>query len=199
MVSLNEFKEKLLNDDFDELLDTLLLGESAVHVSAEQCTKITYEISKKFEVRVSDVNLIVVGSAKLGFSLVEKRVKNAPTLPRYREFNQSSDIDLAVISQPIFDIIWNELSRYSFTQPRTPWDSDRLGDYFVCGWIRPDHFPKAKLRKCQDWWDVFHKLSLNRTLGLRKVRAGLFYSIDHLRNYQSKALQECINFEKTQL
>jgi len=101
-----------------------------------------------------------------------------------------------VISPQLYEIIWNELSRFSFSQPYLPWDSGKLGDYMVCGWLRPDYFPNRRLRRCDDWWDTFRRLSSQQRFGRRQVRGGLFYNFKQLKTYQSKALIECIEYEK---
>jgi hypothetical protein len=196
-MTVQEFKDAILRDDIDTVLADILLNDEAKHVTLEQREFVKEKISEKFNVNPESIRIIIVGSAKLGFSISEKSRKELPMLPRYRSFNATSDIDIAIISQPIFELIWNELSDYSFGVPYYPWKSNKLGDYLVCGWMRPDHFPKwVRLRKCDDWWDLFSFLSSRQSLGRRKIRAGLFYNFEQLKTYQSKALQECINYEK---
>jgi hypothetical protein len=134
----------------------------------------------------------IVGSAKLGFSLTEKRARDGSLLARYRDFSAASDIDVAVVSPRLFDILWNELGAYAHREACLPWNSGALGDYLVCGWIRPDHFPiRVRLRRCDDWWDLFRALSADSRYGRRKVRGGLFHSVEHMKRYQIRALREC--------
>lgn len=194
----DEFKERLLIDTVETLLTDILVSEDAKHVTIDQRNLIKRSLADKFNVPIESINLIIVGSAKLGFSISEKKNKfDNSILPRYRPFSPQSDIDLAVICTPIFEIIWNDLSKYSFNVPYFPWQSNKLGDYFVCGWMRPDYFPpRVRLRKCDDWWDTFRYLSSRRVLGQRRIRGGLFYNLEQLKSYQSKALLECINIEK---
>jgi hypothetical protein len=191
-----EFIARIQTDSIDVLLDEVLLCDDAKHVNNSQKEYIKKTISERFGVQLEQIELIIVGSAKLGFSISEKKQKGLPTLPRYRPFSPDSDIDISIISQPIFELIWNELSSYSFGVPFYPWVSNKFGDYLVCGWIRPDHFPKyVRLRYCDEWWDTFRFLSSRNILGRRRIRAGLFYSMEQLKTYQSKALIDCINFE----
>lgn len=195
-MELEEFRSRILNDSIENILNEIILSDESVHVTNEQNEFIRKTLSEKFNVPIDDIKLIIVGSAKLGFSISEKS-RNEIFFPRYRLFSPESDIDIAIISKPIFDAIWNELSNYSFNIPYYPWRSNKLGDYLICGWMRPDHFPKkVRLRKCDDWWDTFRDLSSRQFLGRRKIRAGLFYGIEYLKTYQSKALIECKNFEK---
>ncbi|WP_290791837.1 hypothetical protein [Flavihumibacter sp. UBA7668] len=192
-----DFIAKIKIDPIEVILDEVLLSDDAMHVTVGQRDFIKKTLSERFGVSLEQIDLIIVGSAKLGFSISEKKQKGFPALPRYRLFSPNSDVDIAIISKPIFEIMWNELSIYSFGMPYYPWVSNKFGDYLVCGWMRPDHFPKhVRLRKCDEWWDTFRFLSSRNILGRRRIRAGLFYNMEQLKTYQSKALIDCINFEK---
>jgi hypothetical protein len=115
---------------------------------------------RPFGAPVERQQVVVVGSAKLGFSISEKRTFGGVGLERYRPFRPESDIDIALVHPFIFDQLWRELSDHSHRSPTMPRDSARLGDYLVYGWIRPDHFPKnVRLRRCDDWWDTFNKMT----------------------------------------
>jgi hypothetical protein len=137
----------------------------------------------------------IVGSAKLGFSITEKK-RAGCVYPRYRPFGPASDIDTAVVSPEIFRLIWDDLSIYAHGQPLMPWDSGRLGDYLLYGWLRPDHFPKVRIRRCDDWWDLFRRLSAEPRFDRRPVRGALFYSICDLKRYLRRAVLECIRIEQ---
>lgn len=191
VITIEAFREKIRDNELEFLLDNILLAETAVHVPNHDIEHLKTALSTKFGVSANATNVWIVGSAKLGFALTEKR--HAGTiLPRYRLFSPQSDIDVAVVSPPLFDVIWNELSAYAHRVPHLPWDSEALGDYLVCGWLRPDHFPKrVRLRRCDDWWDLFRSLSADARYGRRKVRGGLFHSTEHMKRYQRRALTEC--------
>jgi hypothetical protein len=61
-------------------------------------------VAEKFEIHPNEI--IVVGSTKLGFSIVPAK--------RYRAFGETSDIDVAIVSPQLFDRVWHE----SFQIPR---------------------------------------------------------------------------------
>lgn len=194
-----EFKEIILTKEFDDVLTDVLLSGDAKHCDEKNRKFIKTIITDKYKISEDDINLIVVGSAKLGFSITEKLDKQGNLLKRYRPFRADSDIDLAIVSPRLYSLLWDELSYYSFNQPAQPWDSGRLGDYMVCGWLRPDYFPKrTNLRKCNDWWSVFTFLSAQHRLGRRRVRGAIYYSFEQLKYYQAKGLKDCIEFEKLQ-
>lgn len=182
----------LLGEMSDEdIADKVLLTGGAEHVAESDIVYIARRIAEVFAAPREDVQVYVVGSAKLGFSIAEKRRKDSDPLPRFRPFRAESDIDLAVISRSVFDAIWGELSRHAYSFPYIPWRSGRLGEYLVHGWLRPDHFPRTRLRKCDDWWDLCRRLSREPTFGRRAVRGGLFYSYGDLVRYQQRSVASC--------
>jgi hypothetical protein len=196
LMDLDEFRQRIRNNELDFLLESVLLGDGASHVSLEHIAHIQQSLAKTFQVPADDVRVWIVGSAKLGFALTEKRLKDGSRLRRYRRFSAMSDVDVAVVSPVVFDIVWNELSAFAHRETRLPWDSGALGDYLVCGWLRPDHFPvHVRLRNCDDWWDLFRSLSADSRYGRRKVRGGLFHSVEHMKRYQIRALKECASVE----
>jgi hypothetical protein len=192
MISIEEFRDKVRILDTQEILETFFLCDGARHVSSENIDRIKNVLASKYGVSAQGVRVLITGSAKLGFSISEKMLKDGTVLERYRPFRADSDIDVAVINSGIFDAIWNELSMHAHNRPRLPWNSGHLGDYLVCGWIRPDKFPRyARLRRCDDWWSCFNSFSADSRFGRRKVRGGLFYSVNHLIQYLGRSVNEC--------
>lgn len=196
MLSVTEFRDCLNRGEIEYLLDEVLLGREAEHVAEPEIEYIRSVLARVFQCD-SEIEIWIVGSAKLGFSTVEKRGRDGIISPRYRLFSPTSDIDVAVVGSCVFTPIWNELSAFSHRNSRFPWNSGLLGDYLVCGWLRPDHFPKGvRLRKCDEWWDTFRTLSADHRFGRRRVNGGLFASVDHLRQYYLRSLNDCLQAER---
>src|SRR6478672_4967349 len=108
--SLTEFKDMLRTATADTITADVVLAEGALHVSGADLDFIRQQILDAFGLLPGDVEVIVVGSAKLGFSLVEK---DRPVYkPRYRSFDVESDIDIAVISSKLYSTCWRELSNF---------------------------------------------------------------------------------------
>jgi hypothetical protein len=199
MITLEEFRVRCARDTAEDIVDEVLLKDDAVHVSADNRAYLLERLATAFGIKQSCIQLWVVGSAKLGFSIIEKR-KDGQVLARYRPFSPISDIDTAIVSPDLFRLIWDELSSYAHGQPWMPWNSGRLGDYMVYGWLRPDHFPSGgRVRRCDDWWDQFRRFSAEPRFGRRSVRGGLFHSIPDLRRYLRRSVLECIHAEQEQL
>jgi hypothetical protein len=193
-----EFRRSLIGADVLDIVDTFLLSTGAAHVSDENLKYIANSLAANYGVTSNQVEIVITGSAKLGFSISEKRSGGGSTLSRYRNFSAASDIDVAVISAPIFDAIWHELSSHYHRNPWFPPDTGRLGDYLVSGWLRPDYFPKhVRLPRCDAWWNTFRKLSANTRFQRRRLNGGAFNSREHLRQYLSRAVRECISIEES--
>lgn len=123
---------------------------------------------------VQEDALQLVGSGRLGFSL------NAAHL--LRRFQPSSDLDVVVISSPIFDQAWSELVELETSIGLADEDErrklKRTKENFFQGYLRPDYLPIS----CQLTRDWFPKLSarFQSTVASRhEVRAWLFKSLTH--------------------
>lgn len=193
MKTVDEFKKILTIETSEEIAENYLINGEARHFTAEQIAFVQKSLSLKFGVEKDLIDLRVVGSSKLGFSLHDKWDRNSQKqLPAFRLYSAVSDVDIAVVSPAVFNLVWQELGRYADQTPRMPWESGKLGDYFVHGWIRPDLFPKfVRLQMCDDWWDLFRNLSTDSYLGRRKIRGALYYSIEQFRRYQIRSVAQC--------
>lgn len=196
MITVSEFRQRIAENQTDFLLEEILLAPGAKHVSNQNIQFIRNNIAEKYGVPHESIEICITGSAKLGFSIVEKRWKGEQ-LARYRSFSAHSDIDVAVISRPLFEIIWMDLSKRAHRTTYLPWDSKKLGDYMMYGWLRPDHFPNdVRVPKCDDWWDLFRRFSSDARYQRRKVRGGLFYSKEQLALYMARSINDCVSAEE---
>jgi len=199
MITVDEFKHRCSVQTADEIVEEVLLDGSAMHVSTENQIYLHDALCRGFGVSSADIDLKIVGSAKLGYSISEK-TKDGTHYPRYRTFSPVSDIDTAVVSPKLFRIIWDDLSKFAHGQPWIPWNSKRLGDYMVYGWLRPDHFPRwQRIRSCDRWWDLFRGFSRDARFERRSVRGGLFHSSNDLKRYLLRAVVDCVNIERKRL
>lgn len=196
MPSVDEFRASLAGAEPEDLVERWMLVHDAEHLTAADIAYIGAAVSAAYGVSADRVQIWITGSAKLGFSTSEKHREDKPPLPRYRLFGPASDIDVAVVAPDIFDLIWTDISKHSHGSVYFPLKSNKLGDYLVCGWLRPDHFPKnVRLRFCDAWFDLFNRLSINSRFKKRAVKGGLFYSRDQLVRYLSRSVRECIELE----
>lgn len=180
-MSVDDFRNDLISLPEMELVEKYYVSAGALHVDDASIEHIRKVVAASYGIDPSGLDVRITGSAKIGFTTFDKKLEDGSLRPRYSQFDFSSDIDVSIIAPNLFQSIWLELASYSAKKTHFPWRSERLGDYLVCGWLRPDHFPKVtQLYQTQEWWPTFERLSRSSRFGRRKVTGALFQSFDHL-------------------
>lgn len=143
-------------------------------------------IAKKFGVSFHEV--YITGSGRMGFSPFKDT-----------EFGPDSDVDVAIVSQTLFDSFVEVIRDYQMnlrsarrtvTQPEQNMYHQFL-EYTALGWIRPDKLPLSfRVRDFKnDWFEFFASLSNgNSEVGNYKVSGGVFRSYRHLELYTTSGI-----------
>ena len=130
---IKELREK--DPDSRFIVQKYICNGSSPILTDEQIFEIKYEIAKQFNIHPNEV--ILTGSAKLGFSLAPKKL--------FKKFDENSDIDIAIISNIAFEAFWEELLDFNINIKNRNEQEEKnyrfFQDYFFRGWIRPDKFP----------------------------------------------------------
>lgn len=193
----DQFRQLLFALDESEIVRTHIVNsDSGPHITDATLRHIESVIRDKFlltnEQRVS---AIVVGSAKLGFSFLEKISKQG-TKPAYRSYEPGvSDVDIAIISPVVYGKIWSDLASIGARAAFFP-DQSKLGRYMFHGWLRPDQFPSPKPQKCKDWDEVYKELQRFKPLMNKKLRLALYHSQHFLETYQQRGVRLAREQEK---
>jgi hypothetical protein len=128
-------------------------------------------------------NVIMIGSAKLGFSIVPFKL--------WKSFDEESDIDMVIISESIFDEFWHDLYDFNLElMNRTVEEQtrfDKFLNYFFKGWLRPDLFPFSYPKK-NKWFDFFRNISYGE-FGKRKITGAIFRNLYFYENYHIRNLK----------
>lgn len=184
--NINNFKRDLKNNDFSEeyIIRKYLCNGSSPVLDDDIMFQIKHKISEKFKIHPNEV--IITGSGKLGFSIAHDK--------KYKPFNDDSDIDVAIISERLFNDFWLELLNFNINlTSRTLKENEnynKFKDYFFKGWIRPDLFPFNYQNK-NIWFSFFSDLTNELySYGEHKVAAGIFknfkafeiYNIQNIKN-----------------
>ena len=168
----------------------IVTDDPGPHISATTLRHIEEVIRTKFQVAADQrVSAIVVGSAKLGFSFLEKRRAGVVSKPAYRRYEAGvSDIDIAIVSPVVYGKIWSDLAGMGARASVFP-DSSKLGRYMYHGWLRPDQFPAPKPQRCKDWDDAYIELQQYPLLRNKRVRLALYHSQHFLEIYQQRGVR----------
>ena len=172
-------------EDLETLPDSVMVqkhitfGESYI-LQRDQYFDLKYEISKQFKIHPSQV--LVVGSGKLGFSIAPDK--------RYRHFGDQSDLDVAIVSDDLFNTLWLAVFEY-WNNNRGYWKREaKFKDYLFRGWLRPDYIPPY-IPSASQWFAFFRKLTESQRFGPYKISAGVYVSWSYLEYYQQTAVAQC--------
>ncbi|MEN3370623.1 MAG: hypothetical protein V7609_2766 [Verrucomicrobiota bacterium] len=161
-----EFRELIVRTDSHRVLAKVFLLEGTPHVFAKSPMKYVIfreQVADRFGVGSQDV--CIVGSAKLGFS---------PSPFKFgTPFSQTSDVDVVIISQPLF----YDGSRQLFTELNRMGPSvSEVMPFLGRGHTGADHRPTVDL---EDWRDIKDAL---RNFVFENFNPGLLPDYHYLRN-----------------
>jgi hypothetical protein len=141
-------------------------------------------VADNFEVAMRDV--IITGSAKLGFTVVAKKRR-----PIFSAFGDTSDIDVAIISRELFTSLWR--SSFDYMAEHGDWpDANSFRKFLMRGWLRPDRLPKdEQFPLSRKWFDFFRELTASGRFGPYKISGGVYYDEQFWEKYASLAFRDC--------
>lgn len=144
--------------------------------------KLRSEVAAQFKIHPNEV--LVVGSAKLGFSLSPNKL--------FRHFSDDSDIDVVLVSSWLFDQVWRSV--FDFWRDGGYWErQEPFQKYLFQGWLRPDQLPPShRFSFCRDWWEYFRKLTSKGEYGAYKVAAALYKDWYFLERYHRISIDACL-------
>ena len=192
---MSNLKNRLLSDlKNQELSNTYIIQRYLCHGSSpiiddDKLFTIKHEISCMFKIHPNEV--ILTGSGKLGFSLAPGKT--------FKEFNDSSDIDIAIISSRLFEQFWKELLEFNVnitSRSRSKKEQEKFYsfiNYLFKGWIRPDLFP-FNYEKNHKWFEFFNELTSKiYEYGEHKITAGIYKDFFTFELYNEKNINRIRN------
>ena len=179
----------LFKTDLIDLTDDIMVQKYLIHgecalLSSNQYYSLKSEVASYLGVHLSEI--IVVGSAKLGFSIAPGK--------RWRAFGDESDIDIAIVSPLLFDQVWRATYEYA-NRPGIFWSSKRnFIDYLFRGWIRPDKLPRKGLKwSSSNWFEFFRKLTQTQQYGPYPIKGGIYKDWNFFESYSKSSIAKCRN------
>ncbi|MHA3104740.1 hypothetical protein [Acinetobacter sp. ANC 3791] len=194
MIFLENFTSLDVSDLLDFCRQNLLQGIPYVfYQNKENYYKFRKRIAEHWDIHFQDI--YITGSASLGFSIVKQT-----------DFSLDSDIDVAIVSQKLFDRIMESIHKYQLKlrEFRADLTRDQIKKYHIfleysaMGWIRPDLLPINLVEEVNflknDWFNFFDSISNNQSeVGNYEVNAGIFKSHYHLEEYTLLGLKKIHN------
>ncbi len=187
------FKADLGQLSLDQVFDRYIGADRCAAPVDFDTQALRERIAERFRVDVA--NVLIVGSTKLGFTLVDKDMGAKTPRPAFSPFSYSSDVDVAIIAPELFDHIWKLCFQFwhtsGYRSALTMWNSGHsFREYIFRGWMRPDKLPsEADVSYTRLWFEFFRSLMSERAAGDHIIRAGLYRDEYFLRHYQSVAVE----------
>lgn len=196
--SVEEFKELLRRETAETIAEDHVFGGD-IYIAREHpraLNTLRRHLCPRF--RLEEQNVIIIGSAKIGFSL------DPDSFPR--RFTKNRDIDVLVVSETLFDTFWQTMLKWHYPRrmerlPQSDWDwvMGRRRDLYW-GWFHPDKigyegltFPDV-LKPLRDlktkWFNSFQTLSLYEEFSGRDVNGRLYRTWEHALLYQAGGLRQ---------
>ncbi|MBN2315864.1 MAG: hypothetical protein JXM79_18190 [Sedimentisphaerales bacterium] len=186
MIKLVDFQSDLLKKDLEEVVQKYLFD--GFPFCFQEDPGVFYDFRKNVcdNFRIHQQNFAIVGSAKVGFSLSPEKYGNS--------FSDSSDIDIVLVSDELFEELWLKLIEFKHTtlfrlDSTIQIRFQQLQKMLFYGTIRFDKltndFPVAK-----EWWEYFNKVSKDERFGPRRVRAAFFKGWKHVSYYYEESLRK---------
>jgi hypothetical protein len=180
-----DFKKTLKSLELEQIL-YLYLIEGTPYIFRNNNAK--YQAFRKSISSILDVpikNIVIVGSARLGFSLNPYHFG--------RNFGKKSDIDIVVVSAELFDRAWLELIRmdikwYDLSEPERKMVKAHV-EHIYWGNIRPEKLP-ATTQISRVWLETFSGITQVEEFAKRKVNAFLFRTWWQVQSFYMRALRK---------
>jgi len=196
-LSVDKFKDIVLAKPLDEVVQKYIFKGNPFIVLFNPGIENIISFHLHSKLGLSEKNISIVGSAKIGFSL------NPDTFPR--RFTDRSDIDIVVVDKELFDKVWFIMLEWNYPrkgkliEPDWGWSKKRRGELYW-GWFVPSlihfkglSFPNV-LKPLRDisvaWFDAFQSLSQYPVLSDRRASGRLYRSWEHAKLYHIQGLRQ---------
>jgi hypothetical protein len=200
------FRAALLNDPPETILTDRIFGGDVFAFNKDQAAlgRVRDQLAHLLQ-PVDTLDLLVVGSAKTGFSMDPKNP--------FRPFHAKSDVDLLVVSPDLFDGAWHTLLAWNYSQPEKTWPRRGAGswvgerrDELWWGYLRPAEWTRLARDRgllndpvamkgfspvrdlSTKWFNTLKQLARDRALSQRDVNGRLYRSRDHATKYHIDSL-----------
>lgn len=188
-----EARLKAFQSDFNrpssEIVQKHILTGLPVALSPDDYFALRHEVAFHFD--IYPVEVVLVGSCRIGFSLTDKPRRNRP---RYSRLQPGSDLDLVVVSARLFHQLWDAVFDYSQTNLAFSKSAEgvQFRNMLFRGWVDPRGLPPVKRFDLSNRWvQFFDGLSRDRRFGNRRASARVYRDWSRLVAYQQIAVDLC--------
>lgn len=181
-----QFIQELLSKS-PEKMTSLWVLERIPHVfNEERELFVDWKLALATKLQIDSGSILLVGSSCVGISL--HPYKN------YRAFNETSDIDVAIVSDYYFTESWRTLRNLGAQFHKLPptWKSDikkHVENYIYWGTIATDYILPL-LPFGPQWQKALLEMSIIPPTNKRTIKVRIYRDFESLRSYHTKNIRE---------
>jgi|CXWL01.1.fsa_nt_gi hypothetical protein len=180
---LDEFKRDLTSLSSNAVVQRHITCRDPAGIELQTYIQTRERIAQNF--RIHPTAVTIVGSCQLGFSLKKEK--------RFKQFDLSSDVDIAIVSGTLFDEFWDSI--FDLVQFDRNWAANsgkRFARDLFCGWLSPSTLPNdPRLTPAREWSEFFAALTRARLCGIRRITGRLYRDWGRLEAYQRIMVDQC--------
>ncbi|MGQ0685919.1 hypothetical protein [Bradyrhizobium sp.] len=186
-VSLDEFKASILKNGIEAAASTHLMDRIPHVFDNDWELYRTWKRKLAKLIEVDPLNVTIIGSGGIGFSLNPYK--------DFRPFSETSDIDVAVVSEHHFAVAWRALRTLKLPDVRNNKDREAIKEhrtnYIYWGTIATDkvlHY----LPFVRPWTEAVAAMAGERPTEEREIKIRLYRDYDALRSYHMNGLEALV-------
>jgi hypothetical protein len=181
---LADFKASILKEGIEAAASKYLLDRIPFVFNEDWELYRTWKLKLATLIDVDPLNIAIIGSGGIGFSLNPHK--------DFKPFSETSDIDVAVISEHYFALSWRALRVLKLPDVRTYKDREAVKEhrtkYIYWGTIATDRV-LYYLPFVRPWTEAIAAMAGERPTEEREIKIRLYRDYDALRAYHMNGLQ----------
>lgn len=176
---IKAFKNDLVNDRPSLVAQKWVIDRTPYVFNSDQEEYVLWKSKLAEKIEVDGRAITLIGSASIGFSLNPDK--------NYRKFDQSSDIDIAIVSAHHFELAWHTVRNFGALRHRlTILQQNSLKDHrsrlIYWGTFDTKHLlPRLPFGK--QWFEAFEKMTALPPTRDREINARIYRDFESLSAY----------------
>ena len=184
-MTTNQLVELASTGKLEGLIDQLFSGIPYAFASMPSEYE-SFRAQLGFSLKVNPNDIVLVGSGRFGFSLAPYKFG--------RPFNEKSDLDVVIVDHTLFDTAWLELIRYDFKSLSFDRDiaeslKEHRSNHVFWGYLELYKLKSSVSFYNKLWFPAFAALGFFRPAAGRNVKARVYRTWEHARNYHRFGLR----------
>lgn len=181
-----KFLEQLESVDPDLIAQRWVIDRTPKIFENDQVAYVDWKSKLASAIEVDGRAITVIGSACVGFSLSPAK--------QFRDFDDSSDIDVAIISAHHFDVAWRAIRNFgtkihTLNRKQRASLNDHKERLIYWGTFDTKHLlPKLPFGK--QWFEAFEQMTMQEPTRDRDINARIYRDFESLSAYHANGMRK---------